>query len=397
MFLALRDLRHAKGRFALMIVVLVLVTFLVTFLASLTAGLGAASTSAITGLRADHIALALPGDSQAGFTDSQVTRSQWQAWAKRPGVTSAEPLGIATVRATSSGTGGSAGSPGAGEADGAGGRSATTAAVTAFGVDPGSSLVPDGAGAQVENGTVVLSQGAASSLDARTGQTLQISGATYSVAAVVARDADYAHTPVVWISLGAWQALGAHGSASAGSSDADAAVATGDPGAAVATAIALTTHDADLTAADAAIGTTTMTPTAARSAVSSFTAENLSLTVMQAFLLAISALVVGAFFTVWTINRAGDLAVLKALGGPTGYLLRDALSQALVVLVLGVGVGAGLAALAATAAAHVMPIVVAASTTLLPAVLLVLLGMVGAAAATVRITRIDPHAALAAR
>ena len=35
---------------------------------------------------------------------------------------------------------------------------------------------------------------------------------------------------------------------------------------------------------------------------------------MRGFLFVISALVVGAFFTVWTIQRSGDIAVLKALG-----------------------------------------------------------------------------------
>ncbi len=65
---------------------------------------------------------------------------------------------------------------------------------------------------------------------------------------------------------------------------------------------------------------------------------------MQVFLLAISALVVGAFFTVWTIQRAGDVAVLRALGASTRYLLRDAIGQAGVVLGVGVGVGTALAA-----------------------------------------------------
>jgi hypothetical protein len=38
---------------------------------------------------------------------------------------------------------------------------------------------------------------------------------------------------------------------------------------------------------------------------------------MRGFLFAISALVIGAFFTVWTIQRGGDVAVLKALGAST--------------------------------------------------------------------------------
>ncbi len=48
---------------------------------------------------------------------------------------------------------------------------------------------------------------------------------------------------------------------------------------------------------------------------------------MRGFLFAISALVIGTFFTVWTIQRNGDVAVLKAPGASTPNLLKDALGQ----------------------------------------------------------------------
>ncbi|HWK92163.1 MAG TPA: ABC transporter permease [Luteimicrobium sp.] len=368
MFLALRDLRHARGRFTLMTVVLVLVTVLVTFLSSLTAGLARASTSAVTDLPADRLAFAEPAGAALSFTGSQVTRAQWQAWRARADVSRAEPLGVATVRASAPGAGG------------------TTEAVTAFGVLPGSGLVPAGRGDDVRAGTVVLSRGAASDLGAGAGDTVDVQGRSLRVAAVAASDAEFSHTPVVWVGLDTWQSFGAHGGE---------ARATGP----VATVVALWTSadDTALAAGDAAAGTQTVTLPEARSAVSSFTAENLSLTVMQAFLLAISALVVGAFFTVWTMNRAGDLAVVKALGGSTASLVRDALGQAVLVLVAGVGVGAALAACAAALARDAIPMVLDAATFGVPAALLVVLGTVGAAAAVWRIARIDPHAALQAR
>jgi putative ABC transport system permease protein len=49
---------------------------------------------------------------------------------------------------------------------------------------------------------------------------------------------------------------------------------------------------------------------------------------------------VGSFFTVWTMQRAHDLAVVRAIGGTRGYLLRDALGQAALVLLVGAGLGA---------------------------------------------------------
>lgn len=359
MFVALRDLRHARGRFALVTVVVVMVALLVTFLSMLTAGLARASTSAITDLPADHLAFTVPEEGdEPDFTASRVTSQEWQGWADQPGVLSAEPLGVATTRATSA---------------------STTAAVTAFGVEAGSELAPLGG---PEEGGAVLTPSAADDLGLAVGDEVDLDGLTLTVAAIAEADVAYSHTPVVWTSLSDWQQIGARGA--------------GDD--AVATVVALTTEgSADLAAADSELDTVTVTTHDARAAVGSFSAENTSLTTMQAFLMAISALVVGAFFTVWTIGRQGDIAVLKALGAPTGYLLRDAVGQAALLLVAGVTVGTGIATLLAILLDGAIPVLVSAATTLVPAAALVVLGLLGAGVAVMRITRTDPHAALAAR
>ncbi|MFE7507709.1 ABC transporter permease [Promicromonospora sp. NPDC057488] len=351
-----------------MSVVIVLITFLVTFLASLTAGLARESTSAVTDLPADHLAFSMPaaGDSPE-FTASRVTQEQWEGWAGEPGIASAEPLGVATTRAESG---------------------STTAAVTALGVAPETDLVPGDAGdADVAPGTVVLTPGAADALDVGPGDTVTLGGQRLTVARTVDADQSFSHTPVVWTTLEDWQAVGARGPAA----PADGAVAT---------VVALTTSGTggtDLAAGDDSLGTTTVTTSDARSAVSSFVGENTSLTTMQVFLLVISALVVGAFFTVWTISRTGDVAVLKALGASTRYLLRDALGQAAVLLVGGVAVGTWLTAAGAALLPDAVPVVLTTATTLVPAGGLILLGLVGAGVAVARVARVDPHAALAAR
>lgn len=360
MFVALRDLRHARGRFALVTVVVVMVALLVTFLSMLTAGLARASTSAITDLPADHVAFTVPEEGdEPDFTASRVTALEWEAWADQPGVTSAEPLGVATTRASSA---------------------STTAAITALGVEAGSALAPAGG---PEVGETILTPGAADELGLALGDEIDLDGLTLTVAAIADADLEYSHTPVLWVSLTDWQEIGARGAAGGGP---------------VATVVALTTDgETDLAAADEELGTVTVTTHDARAAVGSFSAENTSLTTMQAFLMAISALVVGAFFTVWTIGRQGDIAVLKALGAPTGYLLRDAVGQAALLLITGVIAGTGVATLLAILLDGAIPVQVSAATTLLPAAGLVVLGLLGAGVAVMRITRTDPHAALSAR
>lgn len=359
MFVALRDLRHARGRFALVLTVVALIALLVSFVSALTAGLARESASAISDLPADHVTFGATGGQSPQFTASTVQQHQWQALATTAGVRSAQPIGIATTRATG----------------------AEAASVTVFGVQPGSGLLPP-ASPDVAPGRMVLTPAAATALGVGAGDAVTASGSTFTVAGIASVDRSYSHTPLVWTTLADWQRIGA----------------PAGTGGTVATVVALsTTGAADLAAADATAGTTTVTRDGARSAIGAFAGENTSLTTMQGFLLVISALVVGAFFTVWTISRSGDVAVLKALGASTRYLLRDALGQALLVLVAGVGLGTGVAAAAGLALSTVMPVEVSAATTLLPAAALLLLGLAGAAASVARVTQVDPHAALAAR
>src|SRR5690606_17071859 len=93
---------------------------------------------------------------------------------------------------------------------------------------------------------------------------------------------------------------------------------------------------------------TTMTHTKSFAASPGYEAETLTLDMIQYFLYVIVALVVGAFFTVWTIQRTHEIAVLRAVGASSGYLLRDGLAQAAILLVgftlIGLAAGVGLGA-----------------------------------------------------
>ncbi|MFE2322317.1 ABC transporter permease [Streptomyces sp. NPDC059385] len=361
MFVAWRDLRFAKGRFALMGSVVLLITLLVGLLSGLTSGLARENISAVTGLPATRLAFAAPsGDQKVSFTNSQVPESAWEAWRKQPGVSSAEPLGIRTTNAVS------------------GDR---TAGVSVFGVDPAGRLAPSGP--KPTQGQVVLTEKAAKELGGLTaGAKLRIGPLELTVAGV-SGTAAFSHTPVVWADLADWQRIGNPGTSTT-------------PVATVATVVAVTADaGADLAAADKVAGTKAMTVDEALSAIGSYTSENGSLQLMRGFLFAISALVIGAFFTVWTIQRSGDIAVLKALGASTPYLLKDALGQAVVMLAIGTGLGTALAAgFGALISGGDVPFVLDAATVLVPAAIMIVLGALGAALSIRRITAVDPLTAL---
>ncbi|MGW7428613.1 ABC transporter permease [Streptomyces sp. NPDC054861] len=364
MFVAWRDLRFAKGRFTLMGTVVVLITLLVGLLSGLTAGLARENISAITGLPADRLAFAAPPAGRSvSFTGSTVTERQWREWSGRPGVTSARPLGIRTLEAA------------------AGDR---TAAVSAFGTRPADALAPESR--RLGPGRVVLSRSAAAELEVADGDTVRI-GPLEATVAAIAGDASYSHTPVVWTSLDDWQRLGHNGS-----TPEEPATAPEEQ----ATVIALMTAEgADLAAADRAIGTSARTVDEALTALGSYQAENGSLQLMRGFLFVISALVIGAFFTVWTIQRGGDIAVLKALGASTPYLLKDALGQAVLMLTAGTLLGTGLAVgIGALVSGGDVPFLLEPATVLGPAAVMIVLGVLGAALSIRRITAVDPLTAL---
>lgn len=164
-----------------------------------------------------------------------------------------------------------------------------------------------------------------------------------------------------------------------------------------ATAIALSGTDdpADLLAGDRAAGTASMTLAESFDASPGYAAETSTLELIQWFLYAISALVVGAFFTVVTIQRTHEIAVLRALGASRWFLLRDSLVQSAVLLLGSTAVGLGLGlAVGASLSASAMPFALETAPVSVASTLLVVLGMVGAAVAVVRITRVDPLTAL---
>lgn len=373
MFLAWRELSFARYRFSLMGGVVSLIAVLVVLLSGLSSGLVNDGVSGLQRIPTTAFAFAGGTKTDSAFSRSTVDLSQVAAWKNQPHVADAAAFGNLLVNARSS--------------------SGLPVDLALFGVEPGSFLVPSSADGKTLGATpdgIVVSK---TLLDAglAIGDTVTIDrlGTTLTVIGATADQRTFGHVDVAYLPLPMWQQLHA-GAATAGTMRAGADQE--------ATAVALRAapgESIDLAAGDAAVGTTSMTLHSSFAASPGYTAETSTLLLIQVFLYAISALVVGAFFTVWTIQRKHELAVMRAMGASTRYLLRDGLVQAFVVLAtataVGVLIGVGGGGLLSGTS---MPFALEAPAITLGAVLLVVLGMVGAAAAIVRITRVDPLAAL---
>ncbi|APE37285.1 ABC transporter substrate-binding protein [Nocardia mangyaensis] len=349
MFVALRDLRAARGRFLLITTVVLLVAVLVSFLSGLTAGLAHQNISAVEGIDADEIVFAETG-TDPSFDSSVLTEQQLDQWTSAAENATVTPIGISRIRAEHTGS--------------------APVQVALFGGDPSAF----GNHPATESGAVVLSAGAARELSASAGDTVVLAGHEFRVADV-STDDWYSHTPVIWTSLADWQAA--------------------SPRSGAATVLAVT-GSLDHGGLDPEAGTQTVAAGEAVGAIGSYQAENSSLTLMTMLLFAISALVIGAFFTVWTVQRQPDVATLKALGATTGSLVLDALAQAAIVLVTGVTLGLGITAAASLALGDAVPFVLSPATTLVPALALIVLGLAGAAVALRFLFTTDPLTALGA-
>lgn len=361
MFVALRDLGFARGRFTLIASVVALITLLVGFLTGLTGGLAGQNVDSVLSWKADRLAVAEPtGGTDPQLATSTLTQQQVDDYAKASGAT-VSPVGISQVSAAHGDvTGGlalMAGTPGAG---------------TGPGADAGTPAPA--------KGEVVLSEDAADALGAATGDRINVAGEELRVSAVTGTG-HYAHVPVAAVDLSTWRGLATRLGAPQGTA-ATALLITGKP-------------DKDAVAAgDAAAHTMSLSGLSELTAIGSFRSEIGSLGLMIGLLLAISALVIGAFFTVWTLQRKGDIAVLRALGAPVSALRRDALGQAGLVLLIGIALGLAVVVAVGSVLQGALPFVLSPLTTLGPGILMAVLGLIGAAAALRSVTRTDPLTAL---
>lgn len=125
----------------------------------------------------------------------------------------------------------------------------------------------------------------------------------------------------------------------------------------------------------------------------SYQGEQRSLGLMINLLYAISALVLGAFFAVWTVQRLRGVAISAALGASRPVIIFDAVGQALVVLTVGITVGAAVTIGLGTLISGI-PIILSSSTVGTPISILFAAGLLGAALSIRPVLQINPRSTL---
>lgn len=369
MFVGLRDVRYAWGRFLLMGSVIALVAVLTVLLTGLSTGL---VDSGISGLRAMPLTdLAFQPKTNSTFSQSTLSPATIRSLARQPGVR-AEPLGLTFFNAKNA--------------------AGTSVSIALVGVAPGGFVARGVAGGRELGRTpagVVISRGLARS-GLRVGGRIIIDRSNVVLHVIgIAPKATYGHVDLVYAPIALWR-------------QATYRLVTGGrlPASArgLASAAALQVRPGvNLTAISRRLGVDIVTKQQAYAGSPGYTAETATMSLIVYFLYVIAALIVGAFFTVWTIQRRADIGLMKALGASNGAVLRDALGQVALVLVAatvaGGLVGGGIGSLIQ---GGTVPFALRAGALTTALVTLVVAGMAGSLVAVRRIAGIDPIIALGA-
>lgn len=353
MFLAVRYLRFAAGRFALIGGVVALLSVLVAFLTGLSSGLVDSGISGLRRLPITHLALA--EGSKAVFSQSQLGPSALGRWRGRASF--AEPIGVSFVTGVS--------------------PSGARVALALFGAASDSGLLPRARSGRAPGEGQVLVSAQTVSEGVHVGQTITLAGSgTVLRVAGVGDTGTYGHANVAFTPLPTWQR------AMTGGRDVFSAVAlrlaSGVPVAAI----------------DAAAQTTLYTKSGAYVGSPGYTAETATMSLIRGFLYVIVALVLGAFVVVWTLERARQIALLRALGASATYVLSSALLQIGVVVILATAFGTALGAAGGALIGGGVPFSLHPVQLTFAAGLVIVFGVAGVLVAARRMLRIDPLSAL---
>lgn len=376
MYLAIREMRFAKGRYALIATIMVLVSFLVLFVTGLAQGLSYDNAASIKNMDATHFVL--EQDSNHRFTRSQVGQQELDEARSVVGQDHAEPLGIRMTTVSPA-------------------NDTTKIDVTLFMVNPGSWLTPTVTEGQAINdqstGQVVVDQKLAKS-GVTIGTVLvdQASGTEWTVSGFVQNES-FSHAPVVFLNEQEWLALQAGSRTVQAASATDGAVTETGTDAEltpVYNAIAVKGAEDQVSSLSAALPKTEIiTKSEAVSAIPGYKEEQGSLLMMIAFLYVISAFVLAVFFYVITIQKTSQFGILKAIGTRNGYLAGSVSLQVMLLSVGSLVISVLLVRLFESVLPASMPFELGLSTLALTCVLFILMSMAGSLFSVWKVTKID--------
>jgi putative ABC transport system permease protein len=408
MQLAWKEIRHSKGRYALILAVIVLVGYLSFFLTALSYGLAQANRTSVDAWDASSILLS--DDANGNLVSSSVTRAEESKVlgtdadtenTAKSGTKDIEPVSVLQAVTKIK------------ESESTSGEGFNT---VVLGVREDSTLIPQlviGRNAADEK-EAVASESLSTKDGVQLGDSVSVgrSGYTYTIVGFT-KTAEYNTEPVIYVRNGTFTLPSAYASMSstAGSNE-TTADSSSTASAATAATPQQSTRDAASASSDDAVVASGLVIRDASAKVSvpdgmvsldmqsfinnipGYQAQVLTFALMIGFLVGVSALVVGIFIYILTMHKRHLFGVLKAQGYSNGFISRSILAQTLILSVIGTLVGLLLSLLTIAFMPVTVPITVSTYWFAIISGVLVLFSLIGAAFSARAVSSIDAIEAL---
>ena len=349
MFLAIRELAHAKIRYALIGLIIVLIASLIFIISGLAKGLSADNASAIQNMKADYILM--DTDAELEMTKSFISRTDLDNVLQMDGIEQANSLSVRMMNASVNG-------------------SDQNEDVALFVTDGDSMLLPS-----VRDGSPITQED-----EAIVDASLQREGIEIGDRLVFGEESEltvvgftdsqrYSHTPVVFVDGGGRETINA---------------------------IAISVDESRADEIRNAVGNSfdMVTKDEALKGIPSYSQEQASLNMMIVFLFVITAFVLAAFFYVITLQKRDQFGVLKALGAKTTYLAQNLVGQVVLISIMCIGIAMGLTLGIAELLPEEMPFLLTADEMVQTSSLILIVSIIGAFLSLIQIVKIDPIEAI---
>lgn len=369
MFLAIKELMHSKMKFSMIIIIFVLIAWLVFILSGLGNGLSTLAASTFKTMKADYVVF--EEGSQSSMSKSLLSEQLLAELELLPNVSAAAPMGTTMATALK----------------GQGDKNEDKMDIAIIGINPGSFLEPaivEGKSLTSENSTGVLVNSTMKDEGYSLGDTFQLDGTTESLTIIgFVKDQTYNHVASVFTPMEEWRKI----SFAAPGSD------KGVPG--PVNAVMLQGKDIDPEVMNSHLsGTDTVTRAGAVQGMPGYKEENGTILMMLAFLLAISAFVLGVFFYVITMQKTNQFGIMKAIGASNKFLGKAIVAQVFIISLTSIVIGILLTYGTAAIMPKGMPFKLETNLVITYSVILLIIAVLSSMVSVRKITKIDPLQAL---
>ncbi len=369
LFLAFKELKHAKLRYAMMTAIIVLIAWLVFILSGLGNGLSTLSAATLKKINAEYVVY--EETAGATFAKSILSEDIMEDLKKQKDIEDVAAFGASTI---------SVGKTTSKDAD-------DKEDVALIGLEPDAFVMPtviEGEKLSLSNKKGVVINDTLKKAGYKIGDKLHVSNSNLKVEVIgFVKDETFNHLPAMFAVPETWRS---YQYAAPGSDN-----GLNKP----VQAFFLKAPNLEPEKLDTSIDDIeTVTKSKAVNGMPGYTAENGTIMMMLAFCIVISAFIIAVFFYVITMQKTQQFGVMKAIGASNGFIARAIVAQVAILSVVGILIGILLTYATALVFPEGMPFNLDPVLVTTYAIVLLIIALLSSIISVRQIVKIDPLTAL---